>query len=246
MSRSARAGFPPRAGGRRAARAGRRRPTGAPAASRSRAARVPRHRGRRSRRRRGRGRSSVATSIAAHGAARHSGDRPPRADRAWRGGQRGVPFRRGAARAGAGAAGDGAPGAGSDRPLRRRHHDGDDDRRAAAGRDRRSVRADRRRRRGGGVSARADRRAGARAARGARGGRAGAGAGGGVRRLAAAGLDAGRDLPAGGVRAAGAAVGLLQAHGLRPAAHAAGDRAAGDGGRRGSAAARWAWRSGRS
>ena len=40
------------------------------------------------------------------------------------------------------------------------------------------------------------------------------------------GADAGRDLPAGGVRAAGAAVGVLQAHGVRAAADAAGDRAA--------------------
>ena len=53
-------------------------------------------------------------------------------------------------------------------------------------------------------------------------------------------------LPAGGVRAAGAAVGLLQADGVRAAADAAGDRAARDRGRRRAAAAGRARASGRS
>ena len=59
-----------------------------------------------------------------------------------------------------------------------------------------------------------------------------------LRRRSPARAHAGRDLSAGGVRAAGAAVGLLQAHGLRAAAHAAGDRAARDRRGRGAAAAR--------
>ena len=69
------------------------------------------------------------------------------------------------------------------------------------------------------------------------GGRAGAGARRGLRRFAAAGADARGELPAGRVRAAGAAVGLLQAHGVRAAADAAGDRPARHGGRHGAAAA---------
>ncbi len=74
---------------------------------------------------------------------------------------------------------------------------------------------------------------------GALGGRgAGAGARRRLRRGSAAGAHAGRDVPAGGVRAAGAAVGVLQAHGVRAAAAAAGDRAARDGRGDGAAAAR--------
>ena len=60
------------------------------------------------------------------------------------------------------------------------------------------------------------------------------------------GADAGRHVSAGGVRAAGAAVGLLQAHGVRAAAGAAGDRAARDRGRRRAAAAGRASACGRS
>ena len=94
------------------------------------------------------------------------------------------------------------------------------------------------RRRGGRVPARADGRARARAARRARGRRARAGARRGLRRRPPARAHARRDLPAGGVRAAGAAVGVLQAHGVRAAADAAGDRAARDRRGHGAAAAR--------
>ena len=80
----------------------------------------------------------------------------------------------------------------------------------------------------------------------ARGRGARAGARRRLRRRPAARAHAGGDVSAGGVRAAGAAVGVLQAHGVRAAADAAGDRAARDGRGRGAAAARGRRASGRS
>ena len=64
------------------------------------------------------------------------------------------------------------------------------------------------------------------------------GAGGGLRRRPAARADARRHLSPAGVRAPGAAVGVLQAHGVRAPAHAAGDRAARHRGGHAAAAAR--------
>ena len=165
-----------------------------------------------------------------------------------RGGVVNAAFLSGAEGAGAraGPARDRAARAGRDRPLRRRDDDRDDDRRAAAGRHRRGVRAGARRptRRPsssarsrlssalGLAGALADRRAGAAARRG-------------LRRRPAARAHARRRLPAGRVRVAGAAVGVLQAHGLRAAARAAGDRAARHRRRHRAAAARRASACGR-